>query len=346
MAAARVTRVRELDTLRGFAVCGITVVNHWQHTAGALERRVPTPADWVVENLLQSRFYPVFSFLFGVSFVLFLRSAARRTPRPWWPLLRRLGVLACLGLLHRLVSPGEVLLPYATAGALVLLPASYLPRWLVLTAGVAGTLWAVLAEAGGIWLVPGLFLLGMAVFEYGPGPRALTPAFAVSAPLAVVLTGAWVYLWAHPETFRFPYTVAVYPLAGLAAAVAYCTGVLLLARRAPVLAGLLQPLGRMTLTAYLAGSVSAAALAPLLVLDGTRLGALGAAAAVLAILTGFAHWWQARFRHGPLEWVWRCLTWGEFVPNRRSPGGETPGTASDGTPGDRSEGRAPRDLGN
>ncbi|MEV6980499.1 DUF418 domain-containing protein [Sphaerisporangium sp. NPDC051017] len=336
------TRIRELDTLRGFAVCGITVVNTWQHTAGALERRVPTPADWIVENLLQGRFYPVFSFLFGVSFVLFLRSAARRTPRPWWPLLRRLGVLACLGLLHRFVSPGEVLLPYAIAGALVLLPASFLPRWLVLTAGVGGTLWAVLAEAGGIWLVPGLFLLGMAVIEYAPGPRALAPAFAVSAPLAVALTGAWVYLWAHPETFRFPYTVSVYPLAGLAAAVAYCTGVLLLTRRAPGVGAFLQPLGRMTLTAYLAGSLSAAALAPLLARDGTRLGALAAAAAVLAILAGFAHWWLARFRHGPLEWAWRCLTWGELVPARRSPDPAPPATA----PRDLSGGPAPRDLGN
>jgi uncharacterized protein len=27
--------------------------------------------------------------------------------------------------------------------------------------------------------------------------------------------------------------------------------------------------------------------------------------------------WLARFRHGPLEWLWRCLTYGRFFALRR-----------------------------
>ncbi|MEU8271633.1 DUF418 domain-containing protein [Sphaerisporangium sp. NPDC049002] len=315
------TRIRELDALRGFAVCGITLVNTWQHTVGAVERRSVTPTDWIVENLLQSRFFPIFSFLFGVSFVLFLRSAARRTPRPRLVLLRRLAVLACLGLLHRMVSPGEVLLPYAVTGAIVLIPASYLHRHLVLLAGIGATLWAALAHAGGVWLIPGLFLLGMAMIEYGPGRRALRPAFIASALLGVMLTGAWVYLWGRPETFDFPYTVSVYPLAGLAAATAYCTGVLLLVRQRPGFLAFLEPLGRIALTAYLSGTLAILAALPLLVQDGSRAGVVAVAAVTIAAQAAFAHWWTARFRYGPLEWGWRCLTWWEIVPNRRPAGG-------------------------
>ncbi|MFC7649780.1 heparan-alpha-glucosaminide N-acetyltransferase domain-containing protein [Streptosporangium lutulentum] len=121
-------RLHELDALRGFAVCGIMVVNTWQHTRDHLKSPEQNAVDWAVDNLLQSRFYPIFSFLFGLSFVLFLRSAAQRTDHPWAALLRRLAVLAALGAVHQVVNPGEVLLPYAIFGALVLLPVSFLPR--------------------------------------------------------------------------------------------------------------------------------------------------------------------------------------------------------------------------
>ncbi|MFC6086428.1 DUF418 domain-containing protein [Sphaerisporangium aureirubrum] len=310
------TRIRDIDVLRGFAVCGIMLVNTWQHTAGAIENRVQSLPDWLVENLAQSRFYPIFSFLFGVGVVLFLRSAAHRTPRPWIPLLRRLAVLAAFGLVHRLVNPGEVLLPYALTGALALLPASFLPRWAVLAAGTGATLWAVLFKAGGVWLIPGLALLGMAVMLYAPPPRALRPVFLAAATSAGALVVAWAYLWARPETFEFRFTVAVYPLAGLAAATAYCAGVLLWLRHRPGSLAVLESLGRMALTMYLSGTVIILAVLPLLVTDPTRASVFVMAAVALAAQAAFARWWLARYRYGPLEWVWRCVTWWEPVPNR------------------------------
>lgn len=310
------TRIRDIDVLRGFAVCGIMVVNTWQHTAGAVEDRVPTTADWLVENLAQSRFYPIFSFLFGVSVVLFLRSAAGRTPLPRAALLRRLAVLAGLGLLHRLVNPGEVLLPYALSGALLLLPASYLPRWVALLAGADGTLWAVLFHAGGVWLIPGLCLLGMAVMRGEPSPRLLWPVFLVTGTAAAILIPVWGYLWARPETFEFPFTVSVYPVAGLLAATAYCTGLLLWLRYRPGSLGVLEALGRTALTMYLSGTVIILAALPLLTPDLTRWSVFALAGAALVAQAAFARWWLARYRHGPLEWVWRCLTWWELVPNR------------------------------
>ncbi|GAA3798513.1 DUF418 domain-containing protein [Sphaerisporangium flaviroseum] len=310
------TRIRDLDALRGFAVCGIMVVNTWQHANDAVEEHTGTPIDWVVENLLQSRFYPIFSFLFGVSFVLFLRSAALRTPHPRLVTLRRLIVLAGLGALHEMVNPGEVLLPYAATGVLLLLPASYVNRWLVLLAGIGATIWAMLAHAGGVWLVPGVILLGMAAMGFAPGPRVLKPAFITSGLLAVALTGAWMYVWPPPETFDFPYTRSIYPLAGLVTATAYCTGVLLLRRWRPGTLSILEPLGRMALTCYLSGTLVILATLPLLAADDSRVSVVAVAMLTVAAQAAFSRWWLARFRYGPLEWGWRCLTWWEIVPNR------------------------------
>lgn len=36
-----------------------------------------------------------------------------------------------------------------------------------------------------------------------------------------------------------------------------------------------------------------------------------------AIMAAWPGWWLARFRHGPLEWLWRCLTYGRMLPFRR-----------------------------
>ncbi|WP_182906599.1 DUF418 domain-containing protein [Microbispora sp. H13382] len=299
-------RIRRVDALRGFAVCGIMLVNAWQQTV----RRTPTSLDWVMTNLFQSRFYPMFAFLFGLSFALFLRSARRRTRRPRVVMLRRLAVLAVLGAAHILIDPGEVLLPYALLGALVLLPASLLPRWVVLSAGCAALVASVL-DSHPYVLITALFLLGLAAapgVEAGRGPTRLAgadglgsgPFLAVVCGAAAVLAAWLTWWWNHA-----PPGGGVYQAAALCGAVAYAAAFLLLARRAT----LFEALGRMTLTNYVTGTTVIVVAMPLLEADGT-----GGALVVLAIVTVaaqavFCRWWLARHRHGPLEWVWRTLTW-------------------------------------
>ncbi|MGW0587270.1 DUF418 domain-containing protein [Streptosporangium sp. NPDC002607] len=307
-------RFHELDALRGFAVCGIMLVNTWQHTRDQLRNPGQNAVDWVIDNLLQSRFYPIFSFLFGLSFILFLRSAAERTESPRAVLLRRLAVLAALGALHQIVNPGEVLLPYAIFGALILLPASFFPQPAVVLLGVALTAWAV-HQGGGVILIPGLFVLGMAMMQRPPPEWLLPFAFAASVVLGVALTWLWVRIAGDPVLFNR----AVYPAAGLAAATAYCTGLLLALRtrlRDPLLAAL-APLGRMALTNYLMSTPIILLFLPLLTSDATRLAGVALSVAVLVFQVLFSRAWLARFRYGPLEWAWRSLTWMERVPNRR-----------------------------
>lgn len=303
-----VSRIRELDALRGFAVCGIMLVNTWQHAVHDPRNGI----DWTLEALSQSRFYPIFSLLFGISFVLVLERAGR------WVLLSRLFWLLCFGLVQHVFYSGEVLTDYAVFGALVLLPASFLaggPPLLIL--GAAAVVWAVWVGAGPI-LIPALFLLGMALMESRPPGRLLLPVFAVSALASALLTAAW-FVTRAPGA---PGNWTLYSVAALAGATAYSTGLLLAlrARWAAPLSAVLEPLGRMALTTYVSGTLVIALTSHLLKTDPTRLSVLAVTTATLAVQIPFSVWWQSRYRYGPLEWIWRCLTWFRRVPNRLESG--------------------------
>ena len=82
--------------------------------------------------------------------------------------------------------------------------------------------------------------------------------------------------------------------------------------------------GRMALTNYLSQG-----LIYTIVLFGVGpglgfAGTIGSFAVVLICIAFFAaqiafsHWWLARYRFGPMEWVWRTLTYGERPAMRRA----------------------------
>lgn len=104
--------------------------------------------------------------------------------------------------------------------------------------------------------------------------------------------------------------------------ITYTTGFALLfllpAWRRPLEA--LAPVGRMALTNYLVQSIAGVAT---FYAVGFRLGPdlgyasrLAFAAAVFGAEIVFSHWWLARFRFGPVEWLWRSLTYGRLAPIR------------------------------
>ena len=101
-------RLRQLDALRSFALGGILMVNIWYFADPfALADRISANHDsstdlvvrFVVAPLFEAKFYLLFSFLFGYSFVLQCRaaiavgaSAARRMSR------RLVALLVCCAL--------------------------------------------------------------------------------------------------------------------------------------------------------------------------------------------------------------------------------------------------------
>ena len=85
----------------------------------------------------------------------------------------------------------------------------------------------------------------------------------------------------------------------------------------------LAPVGRMALTNYVGQSVIC-----MLIFRGTGLGLGGTMGPTLYLPIGFAVYavqvaasrrWLERFRFGPLEWLWRMLTYGEWLPLSRRP---------------------------
>jgi len=40
--------------------------------------------------------------------------------------------------------------------------------------------------------------------------------------------------------------------------------------------------------------------------------------AVYVAQIAFSHWWLARFRYGPMEWLWRGFTYRQVPPWRRA----------------------------
>ncbi|MEJ2860880.1 DUF418 domain-containing protein [Actinomycetospora flava] len=317
-------RIGELDVLRGFALCGILVVNILQQLVG---RPYPAPIDLIFVE----RFLSLFALLFGIGFGLFLDRAATRTARPRVVLARRLGVLLLIGIAHQVLQPGEALVPYAVIGLVVLLPMSFLPPRACLVVALALLVVAPqVQESYGLTvaLLAGSFALARLGLPDALGryPARIAAVLAVAATLA----GAWALAvstgWTPPQVNVLGGGLGgvqslLPPLAALTTAVAYAAALLLLLR-APagaVIGRVLAPMGRMALTNYLTATVLFVTLGPLLGIDSPDDGAAiaGLTVGILVAQAAWSRWWLDAFRYGPVEWLWRCLTWWQLAPIQR-----------------------------
>jgi uncharacterized protein len=94
-----VPRILALDVVRGFALCGILLVNlpPLFNLDSVDAHGDPLAFYRFYEDFVQNRFFPIFSFLFGIGFGLMWLSASERSPRPRLALLRRFAFLGVLG---------------------------------------------------------------------------------------------------------------------------------------------------------------------------------------------------------------------------------------------------------
>jgi uncharacterized protein len=188
--AGKAGRLADVDALRGFALLGILVVNATYfasafHGTGIEDPAFNSPADtavrWCVTLLFETKFYLLFSFLFGYSFTLQRRSALRRGTRFTASFLRRLAALFVIGAAHAVVLfTGDILTTYAMLGLVLLALGSLRPRTAVTLAVV---LLALTAAA-----YTGLGVLQAAVGEsHAPDVETLTTQ---AHALAAQLTGS------------------------------------------------------------------------------------------------------------------------------------------------------------
>lgn len=201
-----------------------------------------------------------------------------------------------------------------------------------LRAAAALEMQTVLVAAWSGWRVGGLILLGMALVKTGvlKAERSgrfywtmLATGLAVglgieSAGVAKMFEGNW----SHRLMFTnllFNYWASLFTAGG------YIAGIMLLHR-----AGLFQKaqqalsaVGRMALTNYLAQSVICTAL-----FYGHGLGLFGfvprwqqllIALGIWGLEIVWSVWWLRRFEQGPMEWLWRCLTYLRIPPLKKVP---------------------------
>ncbi len=179
----------------------------------------------------------------------------------------------------------------------------------------------------------GLFVLGLwagrrRFFHDLPAhlPR-IRRAFPALLAVGVVANGVLVFAQerADPLTANLWFGIqqVAFSIGALALCFTYVTGLCLLWQRA---AGrrMLQPLvpvGRMALSNYLMHSVICTTLAYGygLALYGQVLHAAGLGLTVLifALQIPLSAWWLSRFRFGPMEWLWRSLSYGRMQPMQR-----------------------------
>ena len=208
-----------------------------------------------------------------------------------------------------------------------------------LTTGAAAK-WAFMIFSGRLWITFGLFLLGMCagrleIFKDTEANRGFFRRLLVPAGVVALLTT--VVEIVHPTSMQQMTSVVdllawfSFTLQQLSLSAFYVAMVVLLYWRQPSqgLLPALAPLGKMGLTSYLGQTLFG-----LVVFYGLGfglLGKVGAAAAVglgvvyFALQIWFARAWLSHFSLGPVEWLWRSLTYFTLTPNaRRATGAVTP----------------------
>lgn len=176
-----------------------------------------------------------------------------------------------------------------------------------------------------------LILIGMALYRLGFFTGALGRRRLIALGWAGVIGGAVVSAaiggWVLERGFPFWLTQFAFHGAATFPRLAMVLGLLCLLAAAGLrvrhgwLGTRLCAAGRMAFSNYIAMSLVMA-----LVFQGWagglhgQLGRLALLPPVLlgwALMLGWSRPWLARFRHGPLEWLWRCLTYGQVFPFRK-----------------------------
>ena len=221
-------REHAVDALRGFALLGILMVNAGSFAstyfgAGVVDPAFARPVDqavrWCVALLFETKFYLLFSLLFGYSFALQMDSAQRAGSAFVPRMLRRLVGLALLGLAHAwLLFAGDILVTYALLGLVLLVVRRVQPVTAVALAigllGATAAGWGLLA-----WLVAQMPPMDLPVAELHAKAQQAAQAYRASALDAIAQRGRDMAegVWFVLVFVQGPCALAIFAGAGRAA---------------------------------------------------------------------------------------------------------------------------------
>ena len=174
-------RIETLDVLRGFALLGILTMNirgmaaplsAYLYPYALFDYSGASRAAYVFTSVaFDLKMMGLFSMLFGVSVLLYASKSSQsgRPPRGLW--FRRMGWLLAIGLVHAyLIWGGDILVPYALCGILILWWVRRLPG----AALMAGSL-ALLAIGAALTVMHGLTWGGMSDAERAQEAALMMP---------------------------------------------------------------------------------------------------------------------------------------------------------------------------
>jgi len=184
-----------------------------------------------------------------------------------------------------------------------------------------------------LWRVGGLMLLGMALMKLGilSGERdtgvyrkMMLIGYGIGLPIAVFSAYD---LYAHEFKSLYVFQVGMIPnyVASILVALGHIGAVMLMVK-ANVWANLMarfSAVGRMALTNYLLHSIVLTTIfygyGFRLYGEIPRLAQMAFVAVVIGLQLCLSPMWLARYRFGPVEWLWRSLTYWQRQPMRRDP---------------------------
>ncbi len=340
--------------MRGAALLGVFVENAQHFFSPSYQELVARPAAgladhaalWLIQVACENKVYALFALLFGYGVAL---QMARMGPRSTTLHLWRMGILFLLGVCHQAyLWPGDILATYAVLGVLLLPFRDAPPRtveraaWLALATPTI-VLAALVASGAGAsaraveaavvvgypsrqaLLAFAMFLLGLAAGRARGEADDPVPVLLRRLPLLLAAGAAgsiaYVALADLPGAGVLSWTAvlaeALVAVAGPALALGYAALLLWLLGR-PRWQRALAPLaaaGRLSLTNYLMQSLIG-------VFVLARLGeihppaGIAIACAVYGLQVLASRGWLACFRFGPVEWLWRALSYGRLPPLR------------------------------
>lgn len=165
-----------MDVIRGFAILGIFFVN-WPSLTGVEmhdQERAYIGIDAYIrcfyDLFVQTKFYTIFSFLFGLGFYIFMTRAETITSWPKLLFIRRLLLLLMFGALHFiLLWRGDILHSYAVTAFLLLMFYKKRPKTVMV--------WA--------FMLLMLFMVFIfAAYSFAPHSESIVSTSSYPAPLA------------------------------------------------------------------------------------------------------------------------------------------------------------------
>ena len=185
-----------------------------------------------------------------------------------------------------------------------------------------------------MWRAGGLMLVGMALYKWGVLSAERGAGFYRRCVWAGILAGIPIIAFGIYRNMQAGWNMRYSFFLGrqynewgsILVSLAYIGLVMLACQRgvATWLTRRLAAVGQMAFTNYLAQTLICTT-----VFYGHGLGLFGRVsrsqqlawvAGIWVLQLAYSPWWLARFRFGPLEWLWRCLTYGRRQPLRRATG--------------------------